>query len=99
MMGISAAHLGSQVQCPHCQAVVQTPPPAGQLGMTGHFPAPLPIPDRVEGESIFGQVEPGDDLFGAGEAPRIEMPPMAPTEMPPAPPPPAPYEPTVMEPA
>ena len=26
MMAISVEHLGGQVHCPHCQAIVETPP-------------------------------------------------------------------------
>jgi hypothetical protein len=104
MMSISAAHLGSQVQCPHCQAVVQTPAPAGQLGTSANPTPQFSVPEAGERESIFGHPEATDDLFDAAP-PRIEMPPLdMPAEA--APPRPAPsrpvssYEPTVtMEPA
>lgn len=80
MMGIDAAHMGSQVQCPHCQAVVQTPAPPGQLGASAANPAAQFSVEAGERESIFGQPEATDDLFEAAP-PRIEMPPV---EMPPA---------------
>jgi hypothetical protein len=87
MMAISPEHLGAQVQCPHCQAIVQTPPAGAGLGA-----APPPAFNLGEHESIFGQPEPTDDLFGEGPAPRIEMPRDVT-------PPPAPNAPTVtMEP-
>ncbi|MFO0865472.1 MAG: hypothetical protein U0744_12615 [Gemmataceae bacterium] len=82
MMAISTEHLGAQVQCPHCQAVLQTPPPPSSPA-----PAPAPPPTesprepavptfrRPERESIFSEPEPVDDLFGGGEpAPRVQMP-------------------------
>ncbi len=54
VMAISVAHLGQQVHCPHCQGVVQTPPPSApsssvDLTEPGGFPgspttdqAPIP---------------------------------------------------------
>jgi hypothetical protein len=102
MMAISTAHLGSQVRCPHCQAVVQTPAPAPQLGMTASAgAATAPAEDLGERDSIFGQPEPTDDLFGGGEAPAVRSAPPA-AAPPPAPPEPAlsPLGPTVtLEPA
>lgn len=75
MMAISPEHQGAQVQCPHCKAVVQTPaaprpleaPSSGTLGFTGKS-------DADEEDSIFGQQQPTDDLFGATAAPKIQMP-------------------------
>jgi len=93
MMAISPAHLGAQVQCPHCQAVVQTPAPTDGLA-AGAFDPQLPTVDLAERDSIFGQPEPTDDLFGAGPLPQIEMPRMEMAPPPPPPPPPM-YEPTV----
>jgi hypothetical protein len=46
MMAISTEHLGQQVQCPHCQAVVQTPD-ASAFGL-----APPPGPDPVGAQQI-----------------------------------------------
>jgi hypothetical protein len=93
MMAISTAHLGSQVRCPHCQAVVQTPAPAPQLDMTpsagaaGAAGAPADLGER---DSIFGQPEPTDDLFGGGEAPAVRAEPPAAAPPPPPAPRPAP---------
>ena len=94
MMAISPEHQGAQVQCPHCKAVLQTPAPpkpleppsSGTLGFTGKS-------DADEEDSIFGQQQPTDDLFGATAAPKIQMPAvdMAP--------PPAPRPTVSMEPA
>lgn len=50
MMAISVEHLGAQVQCPHCAAVVQTPPRSSvepgpdPAGMAPPPPAPPPPP-------------------------------------------------------
>jgi hypothetical protein len=81
MMAISTEHLGAQVQCPHCQAVLQTPPPpaapapAPNPSLTAQREAPIPTFRRPERESIFSEPEPVDDLFGGGEpTPRVEMP-------------------------
>jgi phage FluMu protein Com len=74
LMAISVAHLGGQVQCPHCRAVVQAPAPTPP---TRPQPAPAaPAPHVTERESIFSAPEPSDDLFGAGPSrPLVEMPP------------------------
>jgi hypothetical protein len=77
MMAINPEHLGAQVQCPHCQAVVQTPAAAPAM------PEPVfvqpPALGAAERDSIFGQPEPTEDLFGGGaaniEIPKLEMPP------------------------
>jgi hypothetical protein len=94
MMAISPEHQGAQVQCPHCKAVVQTPAPpkplappsSGTLGFAAHL-------DAGDQDSIFGQPEPTDDLFGIAPAPKIQMPPID------VAPPPAPVPPVRMEPA
>ncbi len=75
LMAISTAHLGGQVRCPHCQAVVQAPP----RPQVANAPAPLEIlPPRVEAgevESIFSPAEPSEDLFDRGpQRPLVEMP-------------------------
>jgi hypothetical protein len=75
MMAISPEHQGAQVQCPHCKAVLQTPAPpkpleppsSGALGFAGKS-------DADEEDSIFGQQQPTDDLFGATAVPKIQMP-------------------------
>jgi hypothetical protein len=92
MMAISTAHQGTQVQCPHCQAIVQTPPPPAQLTMSDPG-LPLPTVDLGERESIFGKPEPADDLFD-GDEPPVDIPPL---DIPPAPAPPSvsPHVPTV----
>ena len=77
MMGISPEHLGAQVQCPHCQAIVQTPAPLS-AGIQPAADSPPPVPEIQIGEqeSIFSAPEPSDDLFGGSSVPKIEMPPM-----------------------
>lgn len=70
-MAIEAAHLGGQVQCPHCRAVVQAPAPAANGSGTPH---PEPPPHVVERESIFAGAEASEDLFGGGDMPRLELP-------------------------
>lgn len=52
MMAISVEHLGAQVQCPHCAAVVQTPPRSA-LG-----PLPGPDPQGAAVEPPRPQYEP-----------------------------------------
>jgi phage FluMu protein Com len=70
LMAISVAHLGGQVQCPHCRAVVQAPAPATA------GPAAAPPAHVLERESIFTGPEASDDLFGGGPTePLVEMPP------------------------
>jgi phage FluMu protein Com len=80
LMAIAEAHLGGQVQCPHCQAVVQTPKPApAPVPEPPPAPAPTfaPVPslEVPERDSIFGQPEQRDDLFDEAPAsPLVEMP-------------------------
>ena len=81
LMAVGAEYLGRQVRCPHCQAVVVAPAAA---------PAPAPAdsstpetvsfqPPRLgEQDDIFAPPEPTDDLFGRPDAPRVEMPVLAP---------------------
>ena len=83
LMAVSAEHVGRQVRCPHCQAVVVAP-------TTVPAPAPAaaesPLPETVsfqpprlgEQDDIFAPPEPTDDLFGRPDAPRVEMPAPAP---------------------
>jgi hypothetical protein len=80
LMAISTQHLGGQVRCPHCQAVVQAPPRPQPAAAPAPAP-PLDImpPAQVETgevESIFSPAEPSEDLFDAGpQRPLVEMPP------------------------
>ncbi len=89
MMAISVEHLGAQVQCPHCAAVVQTPPRSALGPPPGPDPQgaavrPAPPPPQYEApapgiqvpeqESIFSDPEPSDDLFGGDHTPKIHMP-------------------------
>ena len=87
MMAISAEHLGQQVQCPHCQAIVQTPP-ASAFGLAPPGPirrsrAAAELCDRAAADHGIGAA--GEHLRGGGavgrscsiEAPRtpkIHMP-------------------------
>lgn len=84
LMAISVEHLGSQVHCPHCRAVVQTPPPAAPPP-TPAQPAPPPTPtfETRTGDDIFSPPEEtGDDLFGGPPQPQVEMPPEVPPGVP-----------------
>lgn len=97
MMAISTEHLGAQVQCPHCQAVLQTPPPPSAPAPAPPAPpaprqAPTPSFRLPEKDSIFADPEPTDDLFGGGSAAhKVEMPksPPAPKDPPAAASPPS----------
>jgi phage FluMu protein Com len=90
LMAISTQHLGVQVRCPHCKAVVQAPPrpPAPSAeSPPPEIAAPPPVEPR-DVESIFTPAEPSDDLFDAGpQRPLVEMPVV---ELQPIAPPPAP---------
>lgn len=78
-MAISVEHLGSQVQCPHCRAVVQTPP-ASAFGAAASAPppvqpeAPPPPKSQEPGEDIFSEGAPSEDLFGQPTHPKVMMP-------------------------
>jgi hypothetical protein len=82
VMAISVEHLGSQVHCPHCQAIVQAP--------SAGTPAPAPAPEIAgeDGEtaSIFAGPDVGDDIFNSGPSgPFVEMPLEKSSSPPPAP--------------
>lgn len=77
IMAISTEHLGSQVHCPHCQAIVQTEFDAPQQQQSPKLAEPEigGLPEKTESDSIFSPPEPSDDLFGAGAPPpKIEIP-------------------------
>jgi hypothetical protein len=80
MMAISVEHMGAQVQCPHCAAVVQTPPrsalgpPPGPDPQGAAVEPPVPRIQAPERESIFSEPEPSDDLFGAENGPKVQLP-------------------------
>src|SRR3989442_7615932 len=77
LMGVSTDHLGSQVQCRHCQAVVRTPAaptPASQPAASQLAPHFF-VPHAAERESIFaGEQQPSDDLFCGPSEPLVQMP-------------------------
>ncbi len=70
LMGVGSDHLGQQVRCPHCQQIVVAPPAAEPPAPTEAF-RPR---SGSEHEDIFAPNDGGDDLFGRGETPRIEIP-------------------------
>src|SRR5438105_99469 len=83
LMAISTQHLGGQVRCPHCKAVVQAPPRPTQPAPAQPQPveeppaefAATPLGEPRDVESIFSPAEPTDDLFDAGpQRPLVEMP-------------------------
>jgi hypothetical protein len=74
LMAISTAHLGGQVRCPHCQAIVQAPAPTPALASEPTELLPPQIEVR-EADSIFAPPEEGEDLFGDGlQRAVVEMP-------------------------
>jgi hypothetical protein len=95
LMGVPPSLVGQRVRCPHCQQVVLAPvPPPAPAG-----PEPAPagppletsfhVPPPADEDSIFTPPEESsEDLFGAGLAPRVEMPPELAWVPPPAPEPP-----------
>lgn len=61
VLAISVAHLGQQVQCPHCKAVLQTPapsappaPPPEAITSTAPTVAPDPVPQTPTAEHDVG---------------------------------------------
>src|SRR5438270_4922717 len=77
LVPISAAPLPVPEPAPSPPAAAQTPA-AGPAGWAGER---LFLPSHEDPEDIFTPPEETDDLFGASDAPRIEMP----AEPPPAP--------------
>jgi phage FluMu protein Com len=68
VMAISVEHLGAQVKCPHCQGLVQTPPPAPLVE------SPIPNMDLNQRESIFAGMEASDAVLGESAAAKVELP-------------------------
>lgn len=75
VMAIGVEHLGSQVQCPHCQSVVQTPPRAPDPAPAPPAAPPLPNMELQQRESIFTGAEASDAVMGGDPAPKVELPP------------------------
>src|SRR5438093_13583986 len=73
LMAVGSEHLGQQVRCPHCQAVVVAPA-AGAAAPAPAPAQPAPFSPTVsDQDDIFAPPEPSDDLFGRPEGPRVEM--------------------------
>lgn len=88
VMAVTDDLLGRQVRCPHCEQVVQVPPPAAPPAPPPPEPPPTAFNPPVEAESIFTSHEATDeDLFGLTPVPRVQMPPERTTEPLPPPPP------------
>lgn len=66
LMAIGVAHLGGQVQCPHCRSVVQTPAPTA--------PAPLAVAESAEKDSIFGGPDSSEDVLSGTSPPKPHRP-------------------------
>lgn len=67
ILAVSLENLGSQVHCPHCQAILQTTMEPVQESPS-HEIEPTPT------ESLFAPTSPADDLFGsASPKPFIEI--------------------------
>jgi len=68
LIAVSNQHLGQQVQCPLCGAVIEAP------AAEPHFVPRLP-PMSNDEDSIFAPPEEEEDIFGRREeGPRVEMP-------------------------
>src|SRR5262249_13829988 len=82
VMAISLEHLGSQVQCPHCQTVVQTPAASSAPPEVKKEPKVGGWLETPESESIFAAPPTSDDLFGDPAAlPKVDLPPELPPIM------------------
>ncbi len=75
LMGVSSEFLGQQVRCPHCQAVVVAPAASPPDGTSATDPMAFTPSLANQQDDIFAPPEPTDDLFGAAESPRVELPP------------------------
>lgn len=74
LMAVSKDHVGMQVQCPHCQGVVQAPAPTPAAVTTPESPLPPENKPAEPPESIFAPAPEGSDIFGQSSKPRLEMP-------------------------
>lgn len=71
VMAVKVAHLGAQVHCPHCRAIVQAPPPPSKSVPNIR----VPNVDVEATESIFAEPGETDALFGEPPGrPLVEMP-------------------------
>jgi hypothetical protein len=68
VMSISVAHLGQQVHCPHCQGVVQTPPPNADLTEPGTMVGSPPPTEKTEPMPFFPRGDATVTLAPAGGA-------------------------------
>ncbi|MCI0379327.1 MAG: hypothetical protein L0215_17090 [Gemmataceae bacterium] len=74
VMAVQVEHLGAQVHCPHCQAIVQAPTDNASRAL-GSDGADFPGIDSREIESIFTPGQ-GDELFEEpSDKPLVELPP------------------------
>jgi phage FluMu protein Com len=74
LIAIRVEHMGTQVKCPHCQQVVQTPPPATPPAAAPADLPPAPNLDIHQPESIFAGAESSDSLLGDLPGPKVELP-------------------------
>ncbi|MCI0639694.1 MAG: hypothetical protein L0Y72_05350 [Gemmataceae bacterium] len=75
VMAVQVEHLGAQVHCPHCQAIVQAPTENNAPRASGSDGADYPGIDSREIESIFTPGQ-GDELFEEpSDKPLVELPP------------------------
>jgi hypothetical protein len=81
LMAVDPDHLGREVECPHCQHIVQAPP-AADVTVTPPAPASwepvFNVPSAAQREDIFTPLDEasGDDVFGTTPSrPVVEMPP------------------------
>lgn len=91
MMAISVEHLGAQVQCPHCAAVVQTPP---RSALGGPPPGPDPTPPTYQPPIQYQPPPPPQQP--AYQPPAYQPPPQQPAYQEPAYQPPA-YQPPMLQ--
>jgi hypothetical protein len=76
LMAVGAEHIGQQVRCPHCQAIVVAPAAASPPAPVADAPGSLaPFMPPTDQEDIFAPPDASDDLFGRPETPHVELPP------------------------